>query len=187
MSNIDNITQKILADARAQADEIANESKRVVDELLAESDVRAEAQSQHIIEKATEEAARKKAKILSNARIKARDEALAAKQVVLSRVFDLAKEKLANLDDSAFGDFLTKTIASLDLKGGEKLLLPKERVEFVKGLGLKVAVEASDFVESGFQLQDGQTVLNYSFQDLVDDIKADMQGEIIERIFPEEA
>ena len=113
MSNIDNITQKILADARAQADEIANESKRVVDELLAESDVRAEAQSQHIIEKATEEAARKKAKILSNARIKARDEALGAKQVVLSRVFDLAQEKLAKLDDSAFGDFLTKTIASL--------------------------------------------------------------------------
>ena len=71
--------------------------------------------------------------------------------------------------------------------GKEKLVLPKERVEFVKGLGLDVAVDEDAFVESGFQLQDGQTVLNYSFQDLVDNIKSDLEGEIIERIFPEEA
>lgn len=187
MSNIDNITQKILADAKAKAEEIANESKQVVDELLAESHVRAQSQSQRIIEKATEEAAHNKAKIISNAKIKARDEALVAKQAVLGKVFALAQDKLAQLTDYEFGNFLKKTLSSLQLKGNETLVLPQNRVDFVKNLGLNIPIDEEKFVDSGFQLQDGQTILNYSFSDLVDNIKSEMEGEISKRIFPEEA
>lgn len=186
MSNIDNITQKILAEAQAAAEEIAQESKQVVEQLLAESHVRAQSQSQRIMEKATQESAHRKEKIISNAKIKARDEALRAKQAVLARVFDLAEQKLGQLTDYEFGDYLKKTLSSLNLKGNEKLVLPKERVEFVRKMGLQLPIDETRSVESGFQLQDGQTVLNYSFRDLVENIKSEMEGEIIKRIFPEE-
>lgn len=187
MSNIDNITQKILADARAQAEEIASQTQQAVDELLSESHVRAQTQSERIIEKATEEASHRKAMIISNARIKARDEALEAKQVILGRVFDMARRMLSQLSDQEFGDFLQRTLKGIELTGDEKLVVPGERLAFVKQMGLSVPIDEEQTVADGFQLRGSQMVLNYSFPDLVEMIKPEMEGEIIQRLFPEEA
>ena len=183
MSNLENITNKILAEARQQAEEIEAEAREFSDQYLAKHLAQAQAEADHLIEKAKEDANHKKSMMLSNARLQSRDQLLKAKQTVLSRTFDLAKEILDGIDDDQFEDFIRRTIASLKLKGTERVIVAADKLDVAKNWNLPLEVSGEAALGSGFQIVDGQTTLNFAFEDLIKQARESMEGDIISQLF----
>lgn len=187
MSNLENITNKILAEAKQQAADIEAEAREFSDQYLEREQAKVQAQAELLIDRAKAEAEHKKNMLISHARLKSRDQELQAKQTVLAKTFELAKTALRELDDTQYRDFLTKTLERIDLKGSEQLIVPTDKYELVQAMGLELALEKDPSVTSGFQIQDHQTKLNFSFDDLVDEARDSMEGDIVKQLFSGEA
>jgi V/A-type H+-transporting ATPase subunit E len=184
MSNLENLVQKILDDAKKEADLIIEEANKKKEEIISSRIKEANEKKEKILEKASREADMIKDRIISNAELSARDERLKAKQQVMDRVFELAKERLRNLNEQDFIKFIKGKLESMALDGSEVLVLPEYMKEKVKSLGLPVIV-SDESVESGFLIKTNNIVLNYSFDSLVDFLREELEGEIAAKLFRE--
>ena len=110
MSNLENLTNKILDDAKNEADRIMKESTKINEDIIRSKVNEANEKKKKTIEKASAEAAMMKDRIISNAGLKIRDEKLKAKQEVLDRVFKLSKEKLKVLNEDEYLKFLKNNL-----------------------------------------------------------------------------
>lgn len=180
MSNLDNITQKILGDAKLEAEEIKNKAMEEAGQITSEKLKEVETLKTKLLEKAKLDAEAAKEKIISEATLKNRDKSLLAKQGVMERVFKLAKEKLENLSDEEYKKFVKETIESLALKGTEEIVVQKGRKDLFKDFAFKISDET---VESGFEIIDEKTVINYNFNDLIDFTRKDLEGEVVALLF----
>jgi len=92
MSNLDNLVQKILDDAKERANAIIEDANKVKEEVIDAKVREANEKKEKIIERATAEAELLKERVISSAELKVRNEKLKAKQTVIDRVFNLAKK-----------------------------------------------------------------------------------------------
>lgn len=184
MSNLENLTKKILDDANSQASIIQEESKEESRKTIESRIKQAEEEKKRILSRATSEADLLKSRTISNAELSARDEKLTAKQEVIERVFNLAKEKLKNLKEEEYLAYLKATLEDIKLEGGETIIVPERMKAKVKELGLSAKV-SEETVDSGFVIKDGGIILNHTFDSLVDDIRDDLEIEIAQSLFKE--
>ena len=112
-----------------------------------------------------------------------RDGLLKARQDMLDKAFDLAKDKLANLGDNEYIGFIKKKLEEFDLKGNETLVVAKERLELVKSLGLKLEISETQTVTSGFILLTENVNYNFSFDSLIEFQREDLEAEIAKVLF----
>lgn len=110
MSNLENITNKILAEARQQAADMEAEARKFSDQYLAKEQDKAQARADALVDRARIQAEHKREMMVSNAKLKSRDQLLGAKQQVLHKTFEMAKTALRQLDDTKYRDFLTNTL-----------------------------------------------------------------------------
>jgi V/A-type H+-transporting ATPase subunit E len=183
MSNLDNLTEKILSDAKAKAKVVLDESERMKEEIVNSRVREAEGKKGRIMEKAASDASLMKDRVVSNAELKVRNESLRVKQEVIDRVFDLSKKNLMNLKEEEYLSYLKRTLATLDLKGTETLVVTRPMVEKVKLLGLPQSVSETEFTESGFNLKDKGIVMNYTFTDLVEYLRDELEAEVATTLF----
>ena len=185
MSNLENLTNKILDDAKKEADRIIEESKKINEDIVNSKVKDANEKKKKILEKADTEAAMLKDRIISNAELKVRDEKLKAKQEVLNRVFELSKEKLKDINENQYLEFLKNNLKTLNLKGTELLIVPDKMKSKVKASGLYPKVSDDEAVESGFLIKDNDVTMNFSFDSLVDYIRDELESEIAQDLFKE--
>lgn len=183
MSNLDNLTQKILDDAKNKADIIMEESTRKKDEIFNSRVKDANEKQAKIIEKATIEASMMKDRVISNAELRVRDERLKAKQQLINNVFSKAEERLNNLDEEEYVKFLTSNIKNINFKGNELIVVPEKMKQKVKTLGLYPKVADDESVESGFLVKDNDVVLNFTFKSLINYYREELEGEIAKELF----
>ncbi|MDO5717786.1 MAG: V-type ATP synthase subunit E [Tissierellia bacterium] len=181
MSNLENITQKIMEDAKKTVAEIDMETGAKTEQIIKTRVDEAIKVKEKILERAKLNAASAKDKIISTAQLKARDEQLTAKQRVMDRVFEKSKEKLKNLSDEDYLGFVEKRLKELNLKDSKEIIAQKGREKLLESKGYKVSTGES--VDSGFAILDGKTVINYDFSDLVDFNRLDLEGEIAKILF----
>ena len=185
MSNLDNLINKILDDAKKEADRIMEESAKINEEIVSSKVNEANEKKKRSIEKAAAEAAMMKDRIISNAELKVRDEKLKAKQEVMDKVFTLSKGKLKNLNEDDYVKFLRNNIKVLDLKGTESLIVPEKMKSKVKSMGVVPMISDDETVESGFMLKDKDVTMNFSFDSLVDYLREELESEIAQDLFKE--
>jgi len=185
MSNLDNLVQKILDDAKERADAIIEDANKVKDEIIDAKVKEANEKKEKILERATAEAELLKERVISGAELKVRNEKLKAKQTVIDRVFNLAKEKLENLDEEKYISYLTNTIKTLTLSGNEVLVVTKNMKDKVKRLKIPIKVSDSEFVDSGFLIKGKGIMLNYTFDSLIDYYREELETEIAQSLFKE--
>lgn len=185
MSNLENLTNKILDDAKKEADRIIEESTKINEDIISTKVNEGNERKKRIIEKAVAEAAMMKDRIISNAELKVRDEKLKAKQVVLDRVFNLSKERLKGLNEDKYLEFLKNNFKTLNLKGTELLIVPEKMRSKVKATGLFPRVSDDETVESGFILKDKDVTMNFSFDSIVDYLREELESEIAQDLFKE--
>ena len=183
MSNLDNLTQKILEDAKNKADIILEESTRKNEGIVNSRVKDANEKQKKIIEKANTEASIMKDRVVSNAELKAIDELLKAKKHLIDRVFDISKERLINLSEEDYVKYLKSIIKDINFKGTEVLIVPKNMIAKVKTLGLYPKVSDDETVDSGFLIKDNDLILNYSFSSLVDYLRDELESEIAQNLF----
>ncbi|WP_422484870.1 V-type ATP synthase subunit E [Gudongella sp. DL1XJH-153] len=185
MSNLDNLTQKILEDAKNKASEIVKGAEKRNDSLINQRVKEANERKEKILEKAAAEAEMLKDRVISSAELKVRDEKLSAKQEVMDTVFKMAKDKLSDLDQKEYLRFVESSIKDIDIEGKPSVLVKKEKVQQLKELSDEVALVEDESVDSGFILKDGDIIYNYTFDALVDEIREDLEGEIVQKLFEE--
>ena len=175
MSNLDNIIDEILQDAKNESEKIVEDAKSEVANLVGKTESEAQKNADKIIEKARVEGAQSKDRIISNSSLTARDMILVAKQEMINKVFELTKEKLKTLNHEDYLKFVENSLKTLDVKEDSETKRAGEKL-----FGIKVAKET---VVSGFSLKNGKIILNNEFSSLIDLIKEDLEREVSIRLF----
>jgi V/A-type H+-transporting ATPase subunit E len=141
--NAEPVLEKILSDARAEAEKIKNaaevkrsEEQSQIDEQLREY----RKQTDALAQKAGEE---KKARILAAARMDIAKQLLAEKRKILDEVFDKAREQLKNLPDEQYRKLMTKLMLEAVETGDEEVIIDstEKRIDqnFIRNINQQLA------------------------------------------------
>jgi V/A-type H+-transporting ATPase subunit E len=198
MSNIKNLTEKILEEAKHKEKEIAAYAESEKEKILSSKIKEAEDEKRLILLKAEEEAKTKKERIISSTTLKVRNEKLEIKQKLISEVFEKALEELCSMNSSKLKNFIKHTILDLDIEGDETIILNedgKSKVDdkFIEDLNfiflarnkkgeLKVREENGNF-KGGFIVEKNGVEINSTFESLMDSMKDELEYEVSKALF----
>ncbi|MEE9370521.1 MAG: V-type ATP synthase subunit E [Sedimentisphaerales bacterium] len=190
------VTEKILADAKAEADKIKSEAEEIqaqekakLNEELAEH----KKQTEILAQKAAKD---KKAHLLAAARMDLAKQFLAEKRKILDEVFQQANQKLLNLPDGEYRSFMTKLMLDAVETGDEEVIIDnkEKRIdhEFIKQLNrrpspgfkgnLKLSGEKAN-IGGGFILKRGKIKNNLSFNVLLARARRELEIELSKLLF----
>ena len=190
------VTEKILADAGAEAQKITGEAKEKENAEQAEFDTQLNEfrrQTETLAKKAAED---KKAHILAAARMDIAKEYLARKRKILDEVFREAQQQLQNLSDEDYRKLCSKLILEAVETGDEEVIVDNNETridqEFIKqinrrlGPGYKGNLRLSDERQNlggGFVLRRGKIKNNVSFEVLLNQARKELEIELAKELF----
>ena len=183
MSNLKNLTDKILENGKQEAEIIKEKSDETNKEIINAKTSEAREKSDKITRQANLEASMIKNRLKSEADLKIRDKKLQAKRQVLDKAFNLAKNSLKNIDEDRYMNFLKNNLDEISLKGSEVLILPEKFKDKVKESSININISENESVESGFLVRDGNVSINFTFDSLVDFVKEDLEAEVAQILF----
>ena len=182
MSNLDNLTSKILADARAQADKIVKDAQEKAQHKYDLEIKRINAKKETVLENARRDRELLSERIKSSANLKARNKKLEAKQAVIDKVIDKLKTKLVNMNGKKYINYLNQNIDKKTIAGKE-LIVKKEFVGKVKKEFPGAKVKGNEFVTSGFIIEENGIQENYTFEVKLDFMRDELEVEISKLLF----
>jgi V/A-type H+-transporting ATPase subunit E len=198
MSNLNSLVNKVLEDVKSEANSIAQKAEAEQSKIINNSKAKAEAEKAEMLEKAKSEAKTRKDRVISNAELKVRNNMLDAKQKVIDRVFDTALEKLSQLPDKQYLEFVKNSIINLDIYGDEEMIVnadDKNKInsDFInelnsalKAKGKKGEIRISSEqrkIKGGFILSRKGIEINNTFEALVQSMKDELEQEVIKILF----
>lgn len=185
MSNLEAMVSKIIENAKNDASRIIAEAKEEQQRRI-QSKVAEATESRNVtVQRAKNEALQLEERAVASEELKSRDAVLKAKQQVLDRVFEQAKEEMRNLDSRKYTSFVKKTIEGLELSEEATLIVSKKYKDAVSTLNLPVKLSEDRFVSSGFIVETATTSLNYVFEDLIEYNREDLESGVIAKLFAE--
>lgn len=198
MANIDNLINKIIEDANKEADSIIAEGENQKEKIISSKIDEANREKESMISKAKREAATRKERVISNAQLKVRNDKLGAKQQVIDRAFEKAVSQLEKITGEELKAFVKDTIKGLNLEGNEEIIVNEKyssliNNEFIEQINksleesgkkgnIKLSSEKRN-IEDGFILAKGGIELNYTFKSLVENLRNEIEQEIIKVLF----
>ena len=123
MKGIENIAQRILADAEQEAGALRDEAEKKAAEARAAADREAQELKDSLRREGEAEAKRQYDLLLAAQETEDRKQLLAAKQELVARAFDRAVEQLCALEDEPYALLLAKLAASAAETKQEKIIL----------------------------------------------------------------
>ena len=195
MSNLSNLTSKILKDAEDKKAVILADAENEKNKILGKKEDEAKAVEKTMLEKAEREAASRKERIISGAQLNARNEKLGAKQKVISEVFESSVKELSNCNAEDLRGFIKEVILNTNIEGEQNLILNeagKKAVdeafvaEINKALGNKAVIKLNENTRDfrgGFILEKDGIEINNTFEALVSSLKDDLSLEVARVLF----
>ncbi|BCZ47534.1 V-type ATP synthase subunit E [Clostridium gelidum] len=195
MSNINNLTSKIIKDAEDKKEVIIQTAEKEKNRILSKKQVEASTAEKIIIEKAEREAVSRKERIISGAKLQARNEKLEAKQEVIREIFESSIETLCNLSKDDFKEFVKESILNSDIVGEQNIILNDSSKKIInktflavinKELGAKASVILSEETRNfkgGFILEKDGIEINNTFEALVNSLKDDLSIDVAIMLF----
>jgi len=190
------VVEKILADAKAEADKIKKEAQAKEDAeqaKLSEQLDEYKKQTEILAKKASED---EKSHILAAARMDIAKEYLAEKRKILDEVFEQARRQLQNLPDEEYRALIKKLLLETLETGDEEVVIDtnENRIDhkFIKevnrelGPGYKGNLRLSDERQSlgaGFILKRGKIKTNVSIEILLDQARKELEIELAKELF----
>lgn len=188
------VIDKILSDARAQAETIKKQAEqREADETakLNEDLAKFEQETKAMAEKA---AADERSQRLAVARMEAAKEYVTAKAALLDEVFTQARQQTAKLPDDQYRELMTRLMAEASETGEEKVLPGKNDARIdaklvadanarLKEKGKLTLASEKGNVSTGFLLQRGKVRTNVSVDVLVGQARKDLEIEVAKNLF----
>ena len=198
--NAEQVIEKILAEARGQAEEIKSAAQDKCTQARAELESQLadyEKQTQGLAEQAAED---KKAHVLATAKMKIRKEFLAAKVALLDDVFGKVRERIKTISDSEYENLITSLMTKAVQTGSEQVIIGtgEKRIDHAlikqinRKLGpgykgnLQLAQDRAD-IDSGFILRQGRIRVNASTEVLLAEARDKFEMELAEELFAAES
>lgn len=174
MSNIENIIERIKAQAHEEIEEISSfhlqEGQHEADKIRQE----AKNEAEKILKNAEDKASRLYEQTISAARLKKRDEKIQKEQEFIDRIFALAVEKFNSQSNEDFEKMVIE--ASRKLNEEYELVVPKSRRKYFTKKGYKLADES---ISDGFILKTNSVDYNNKFTDMLSGHRQALAGEIV--------
>lgn len=195
MSNISNLTSKILKDAEDKKTSILNEANEQRNKIIAKKEEEASSEEKVILERAERDAASRKERIISGAELNSRNAKLAAKQKVINSVFEKSVEALCNLSNEELKNFVTDSILHSGVEGNQNLILNEAGAKVIttevldeinSKLNSKAKITLSSEIRNfkgGFILEKDGIEINNTFEALVGSIKDDLSLKVAQVLF----
>lgn len=192
------VVEKILADAKAEADKIkkqADDQEAAEQAKLAEQLDEYRKQTEILAQKAGED---EKSHILAAARMDIAKQFLAEKRKILDEVFEQARRQLQNLPDEEYRALIKKLILDAVETGDEEVVVDTNEgridQEFIKEINrelgpgyksdLRLSDERQDLV-AGFILKRGKIKTNVSIEVLLGQARKELEIELAKELFSE--
>ncbi|MEA5085442.1 MAG: V-type ATP synthase subunit E [Lachnospiraceae bacterium] len=184
--NGENIIDKILTDAKAEAKAITDAAQKEADTVLEAANAKAQKESQALGELAQAEADKAAAKEISSAEMLAKKMILTQKQSILEEVIASAKAKLLSLTDVEYKVIIIGMLDKAEIdKDAEVIFSKKDKEAFGKEIsekGYNVSDETRD-IDGGFIVKKGDIEYNYSFESIISVEKEDIEQIAAEILF----
>lgn len=176
MKGIDILTDRILADARLEAEAAVSEARAKAEAMRYAADKEAAAILEKRIAQGDAQARKHYEQLLAAADTQARKATLARKQALVGKAFDLAVEKLRGLEQSRYISLLASLAAKASETGTEQIFLnPADRevlgeqvvaeANRISGGSMSLAPESRDIV-GGLILSQGDIEVNCALDTL---------------------
>ena len=189
MQGIENITNRIKADAQAELDAINAQADEQIAGINASYAARAAREEADILAKGEISAKERESRLVSAAAMDSKKELLAAKQEMINQAFDKALERLCALPEDEYVKFLARLAKSASSNGrgtlafnakdrkrtGPKVVAAANKLCGSKGLTLS---DKTVPIKGGFLLSDGAIEVNCSLETLVKTVRTDITGEV---------
>lgn len=200
MSNLENLTSKIIEDAELKAENIIKEAKSKEVEIISKRVEAAKKAAATMTENANMEAKSMIDRALSKAELEVRNRKLFAKQQVMDKVFEEAEKRLSKVNLETFQEFVKTSILALDIDGDEKIImslddkakLPQDFLENLNkalvSAGKKGNMEFSDETRNlngGYILAKGGIEINNSFKSMISSLRDELEYGVNKILFDE--
>ena len=198
MSNLKNLSSKIVDDASIKAEAMLKEAKDNGTSIIASKVKSAKALELQMLGKAKIEASTAKQRIISSTKLTVRNEKLVAMQEIIDKVFQGALEVLLVINEKQYLELLKSYLLSMPIAGNEELVIPtKFRSTFNDDqlAELNAALKASGKigemklssgernVNSGFIVMKKGIEINNTFENLVNSLRDELEAEIVKELF----
>lgn len=190
------VIDKILSDAGAEAKKIADQAKQKDDAEQKAHDAELSEYKQQTAATAKKAAEDEKSHILAAGRMQIAKEYLAEKRKMLDDVFEKARDQIRNLPDDEYKKLMTKLMLQAVETGDEEVVVDKEEeridLNFVKEINrklgpgyrgnLRLAAQKQNLCR-GFILRRGKIKTNVSIDVLLGQARKDLEIELAARLF----
>lgn len=193
MNGIERITQRISADAQAEIDRVLGEARAEAEKIAAKYQAQADAEAADLDARNKKAAAEREERLAGTAQMEARKAALAAKQEMVEKAYDLALKKLCSLPEEKYTAVLAELLVRASSTGKEEVLFSeadrrkvgKAAVEKAnKDGGKKLTLSGETrAIPGGFILRSGSVEVNCAFDTLVRLEKAETAGDVVKELF----
>lgn len=198
MAGIDNLRNKILKDNEDRAKKVENDADAMAEETLLKARNKADEIISNMKVKAERDGQERKERLMSRAQLDARNEILLAKQDAIDMVFQNSADRIKQMKDKEYFEFIEKILIDNVSTGEEEIIFSerdKTRIQpsFItmlndklnamgkKGL-LKISDETRD-IGSGFILTHGGLEINCSIESQIRLLRDSLEGDIANLLF----
>ncbi|MDR1704850.1 MAG: V-type ATP synthase subunit E [Clostridiales bacterium] len=192
MSNLENLTNKILNDCKAEAKRIVDEASAQAKDIAKRYDAEAEAEKTAILENARAEAARAAERLTLGKRLELRDRQLKAKREAIDTVFKKALDELNGMAEPAYWKYLSARMLDADAGDGVIIIPAKYKIDAAKinafltekrkPAGVRIYAGKRE-IDGGFVLIKDGVEYNQTFEALINYRRAELEGEIVKTLF----
>ena len=193
MNGIERITQRISADAQAEMDRVLGEARAEAEKITAKYQAQAAAEAADLDARNKKAAAEREERLAGTAQMEARKAALAAKQEMVEKAYDLALQKLCSLPEEKYTAVLAELLIQASSTGKEEVIFSEadrrkvgkaavEKANQEGGKNLTLSGETRS-IPGGFILRSGSVEVNCAFDTLVRLQKAETAGDVVKKLF----
>jgi len=198
MAGADKIRDRILEEARQQAQTNIQRAKEEAARIISAAKEEADKRKNAIIEGAEKEAVERAKRLVSAAELEGRKKKLQTKQEMIKLAFDKAVENLNSFPRESYREILSSMILNSIKTGREEVILSKDDISklgdgFIDSInkklrergingGLKLSDESRN-ITGGFILKDGSIEINNTFEALVRMMHDELETEVVKVLF----
>lgn len=198
MKGIDKITSRIIADAEAECAAVKKESDERVAAIREENERRAQEEYLRLVREGVKDTEQRVQRLDRTARLEAKKSILNMKQETVSRAFELAKGKIAELPERDYVAFLAREASEAAVSGQEEVIFCERDRKSVGAKAVKAANELlaakgmpgmltlSDTTREfsgGLMLKQGDIEVNCTVDTLLDLVRGELAARVAEVLF----
>jgi len=197
MAGATKLVEKILSEAKRQAEGNVRDAEEQAEKVLAKARDDAKAASAELLAKADRDADARAKRMISVAELDGRKERLATKQKLIEELFAAAVDKLQKMPAAEYAKLLQGMIVEA-ASGGEEIALSKGDLEKLPATFLDdvnkalaaagkpkklTAAKAPGNIDGGFVLRSGDVEVNHSFASLVKMRRDELEALAVKMLF----